>query len=518
MRVFVASLATETNTFSPIRTDRRAFEDALLAGPGQHPATPTLCSAPFVVARRRAAAGAFTLIEGTAAWAEPGGLVTRRAHEELRDRILGELRDAGPVDVVLFGLHGAMVAEGCDDCEGDLLSRARAIVGRQATIGAELDPHCHLTAAMLAASDVLVAFKEVPHTDFVARAEDLVDLCLRRARGEIVPVMSVVDCRTISPFLTNREPGRSLVERIRSIEGRDGILDISVVHGFPAADVHDVGSKVIVITDARPQTGLALAFDIARRIRAFGANRLPPMPPPREAVEQAMRVPGAPVVLADRWDNPGGGVPGDSTFLVHELLAHPDVPAAAGALWDPEAVRACVEAGVGSRIHLRFGARSGAGSPVYLRAARSGLRPWGGPAGSGEPADATVEITAALADLVVPFQQSRVSLGAAVAVRIGRLDVVLASRRVQTYHPDVFGRLGIEVTARKIVVVKSASHFHPAFAPIAAAIIHVDCGGPFPPDPARIPYTRIRRPIAPLDPGAAPVAQCQTRGDRTPSD
>lgn len=120
MRIFTASLATETNTFSPIPTDRASFEMAFYAGPGRHPDTPTLCSAPMVVLRRRPRLEGFSLIEGTAAWAEPGGLLQLEAYEDLRDEILDQLRAALPVDGVILGLHGAMVAQGCDDCEDDL--------------------------------------------------------------------------------------------------------------------------------------------------------------------------------------------------------------------------------------------------------------------------------------------------------------------------------------------------------------------------------------------------------------
>src|SRR5690606_16767174 len=240
LRVFVASLATETNTFSPIRIDRSAFEDSFYAPPGQHPKTPTLCSAAFTAARKRARSDGFTLIEGTAAWAEPSGLVSRASYESLRDEILDQLARAMPVQVALFGLHGAMMAEGYDDCEGDLLVRARALVGPDAVIGVELDPHCHLTQAMIEASTVMVTFKEVPHSDFAERADDMVDLALRAASGQIQPVMSVLDCRSIANFMTSRSPGRELVDDMLAMEGREGILSLSVVHGFPAADMADV--------------------------------------------------------------------------------------------------------------------------------------------------------------------------------------------------------------------------------------------------------------------------------------
>jgi microcystin degradation protein MlrC len=143
MRIFTASFATETNTFSPVPTDRASFETAFYAGPGEHPETPTLCSAPMVVLRRRARAEGFTLIEGTATWAEPGGLLQRQAYEGLRDEILDQLKAALPVEGVILGLQGAMVAQGYDDCEGDLLERIRNLVGPDVLIASELDPHSH---------------------------------------------------------------------------------------------------------------------------------------------------------------------------------------------------------------------------------------------------------------------------------------------------------------------------------------------------------------------------------------
>jgi microcystin degradation protein MlrC len=481
LRLFAAALATETNTFSPIPTDRRAFERDGYWPPGTHPATPTLCTAPIVAAREVAMREGLTLIEGTSAWAEPAGMVGRAAYESLRDEILEQLRAALPGDVVLLGLHGAMVAHGYDDPEGDLLARARAIAGPRCVIGAELDLHAHLTELMVASADLLVSFKEFPHTDFLARARDLVRLCLDKARGMIDPQPALFDCRQIGGFMTSREPCRSFVDRILALEGRDGVLSISVNHGFQAADVRDVGTKVLVYVDGDAARAASLAEKLGREILAWGSSGNPVHLTPADAVAAALDVAGGPVVLADRWDNPGGGVPGDSTFLIEELLRHPTVPSAVGALWDPQAAAFCIAAGAGATMPLRFGGKAAAGS--------------------GRPVDAEVTIRATTGDLVIPFEQSRVSLGPAAAVTVaGHLDVVLASGRAQTFSPAVFSSLGIDLRAKKIVVVKSSNHFHAAFAPIAAEILYVDCGGPYPPDPRRIPYTKVRRPIAPLDP------------------
>jgi microcystin degradation protein MlrC len=484
MRIFVAALGTETNTFAPLPVDRQAFERAFYAPPGTHPDTPTMTTAPIIAARARAKRDGFTLIEGTAAFAEPAGLVARGAYESLRDEILDQLRAALPVDIALFGMHGAMVADGYDDCEGDLLARAREIVGPDVVIGVELDLHCHLTPKRVAASDLIVLFKEFPHTDFVARAEEVVDLALRTARKEIRPVMALYDCRVIAGgYMTSKPAGREFVDRITALEGRDGILSVSIGHGFHAADVPEVGSKVLVIADGDRAKAEALAEKLGREFLALGRSGSPVHVKPEETVAVANGYPGQPIVFGDRWDSPGGGVPGDGACMIEELLRHPDVPAAIGVLWDPIAVEFCRSAGPGGNLWLRIGGKA---TPV-----------------SGRPVDAHVVVRAVTDDLVIPFEQSFVSCGAAAAVTIGNLDIVLGSKRTQTFSPEAFTKLGIDLAAKKIVVVKSSNHFHAAFSRVAHAIHHLDTGGPFPPDPTRVTYHKVRRPIAPLDPRPA---------------
>src|SRR5260370_31082394 len=150
--------------------------------------------------RAHAKRGAFELIEGSCYAAQPGGAASRAAYERMRDEILGQLKAALPVDGAVFNLHGAMVAHGYDDCEGDFLERVRALVGPTCVIGIELDPHCHLTRKRCALADIIVLFKEYPHTDFVARGEETVDLTLRTIRHAIKPVKSVYDCRMLASF------------------------------------------------------------------------------------------------------------------------------------------------------------------------------------------------------------------------------------------------------------------------------------------------------------------------------
>ncbi len=131
---------------------------------------PSLCQHHARGPRARREKG-WTLFEGKCAFATPSGVTTRHAYETLRDNLLADLKAAMPVDLVLLGLHGAMIADGYDDAEGDLLARVRALVGPKTVIGAELDPSWPLYRPETRDNaDLLVFFKEYPHTDILDRA------------------------------------------------------------------------------------------------------------------------------------------------------------------------------------------------------------------------------------------------------------------------------------------------------------------------------------------------------------
>ncbi|GAB4185810.1 MAG: M81 family metallopeptidase [Thalassobaculales bacterium] len=485
MRLFAASLATETNTFSPLPTSLQSYTDVLYYRPGEHPEErPALCTGPLWVARRRARAEGWTLVEGSCFWAEPAGRTAKAAYERMRDEILGQLQAALPVDGVVLGLHGAMVAHGYDDCEGDLIERVRALVGPKAVIGVELDPHCHMTAKRLAHADILICFKEFPHTDFAERAEEVVDLTLRAIRGEIRPVKAVYDCRMIGSFPTTLEPMRSFVDKIKAMEGRNGVLTISLGHCFPYADVPEIGAKVLVITDGDKAAAERLAVELGQEFVAMRGKSMPPFLSPEQAIERAVRSNEGPVVIADPADNAGGGAASDATEVLEKMLAAGVEDAAFAPMWDPVAVRLCFDAGEGATFALRFGGKT---APT-----------------SGRPIDAEVTVTKLVEDAWQSFGPGRVPLGDCAAIRVGGVEVVLITKRTQALGLELFTNLGIDPAKKKIVVVKSTNHFHAAYAPIAAQVLYIDSSGPLPRDHRKVPYTRIQRPIWPIDAVAEP--------------
>jgi microcystin degradation protein MlrC len=479
MRVFAAGFGTEVNTFSPIFIGLENFKTTLYALPGQHDDKPTLITAPLIHARRRAAAGEFELIEGTVTWTDPGGLINRATYETIRDEILAQLEAALPVDGVALCLHGAMMADGYDDPEGDLIARIRALVGPKATIAAGLDPHSHLTAKRVANANILIAFKEFPHTDFVERGAEVVDLMARAMRGEIAPKMSVFDCRMIDVFPTSRQPMRGFVDRMFEIEKADRkVLSLSLIHGFMAGDAPELGTKMLVITDGDAAYGDRLAEQLGREVFAMRGKSMPEMLTPEEAVRRAMAADKGPVVISDTWDNPGGGVAGDSTVLLRALLDAGASNAAIGTIWDPMAVKHCFVAGEGARVMLRFGAKS---APEC-----------------GEPFDGTVLIKRLVPDAHQTFGTMRVLMGDCAVIEVGGVEVILNSERSQAFERTVFSGVGIDPLKKHILVVKSTNHFYADFARIASEILYCEAGRPYPNNPRTNGYKKAPRNIWPI--------------------
>lgn len=435
------------------------------------------------VARERAQSESYTLIPGSCFWAMPGGLAAGSAYERMRDEILQQLRAALPVDGVVLMLHGAMVADGYDDCEGDMLEHVRRIAGPDTVIGVLFDPHCHLTVKKCRLADIIVLFKEYPHTDFVERGEDVLDLVLAGIRGEIRPVKSLWDCRLIASFPTTAQPMRDIVDLTMALEREERVLSVSIGHGFPQGDVPESGARVLVITDDAKELGDRLAREVGEKLAAIKDVSAPAFLDPAAAVEAALSLgagTGRPVTIADTSDNAGGGAPSDNTTFLRLLIARGIEGASVGPIWDPVAVRLAFDAGPGARIRLRFG----------------GKACWA----SGQPIDADVEVLACVPQALQSFAGSPVEMGDAVGVRTAEgIGAVLVSRRCQAMGHDLFSNLGIDPRAERLLVVKSNQHFFASFAPISAGVIYAEGDGLLLSDYRRYPWQRVARPIWPLD-------------------
>ena len=496
--VFIAMLSTETNTFSPIPTGPNVWRDMMLVRRSDPPAEvpPMLEMARAMIGKRSKERG-WEVAEGLFAFAQPAGITPRAFYEELRDELLADLEAAMPVDAVLLMLHGAMVADGIDDCEGDLLRRVRSQVGPAIPVGAELDLHCHLTEEMLARATVLVGYKEYPHVDVLKRMLDLFTILADTAEGRVKPVMSTFPCRMTGLFPTTREPLRSFVDEFTELERRDEILNVWLGHGFPYGDVPSMGSHMVVVTDDDAALGDRLAEEMARRFFSMRHEVHVPTRTLDECLDEAIGALEGPITIADTGDNAGGGAPSDSTFVLGAMLDRGIGNAAIGPFWDPVAVGLCQDAGLGAQLLLRVGGKLG---PT-----------------SGDPVDVEAEVLGLVERLENSLGGVDVPLGAAVGIRVrpvaaggpeagegstgskiappGRgleegIDLVLTERRGQGFSPSLFSAVGIDPEKKHILVVKSTQHFHAGFAPISKRVLYAGDKGALPGDMLKIPLVR----------------------------
>ena len=476
-KIFIATLGTETNTFSPLPTGHKAFEEACLFRAGSYGDRVPLFAAPLTVWRRLAEQRGWHVVESLCAFAMPAGRTVAKVFEDFRDEILADLQAAMPVDAVLLSLHGAMVADRYDDAEGDLLARVRAVVGPDVAVGAELDLHANVSRQKLEAVTAMVLFKEYPHVDVPERAEELFRLIADAVEGRTRPVIGWFDCRTAGVFHTTRQPMRGFVDKCAALEGRDGVLSVSIVHGFPWADVADMGSKIVVVTDGDRAKAERLASELGREFFALRQTTQPPYTSVEQAMARAVsHNQPKPLVLADVADNAGGGAASDSTFLLGAMLEAGIADGAIGMFWDPMAVRIAFEAGEGARLDLRLGGRMGPGS--------------------GPPLDLDARVIALRRDAQIRFGgrvQTVQPVGDMAAFAVEGIAVVCNTNRCQCLSVDCFTNVGIDPSKERVVVVKSMQHFHAAFAPLASEILYVAAPGAVAPDFRALPYAKASR-------------------------
>lgn len=482
MKVFLASFGTESNTFATYPAGLADFKEGMWCEGNIANEHPSPWSGPAKLWFARAKERGWEVCEGLHTFAQPAGTVSRIVYEQLRDRILAELRESGPVDAVLLFLHGAMVAEGYDDCEGDLTRRVREIVGKNVKIGVELDLHAHIDQVLLDAVDLIVFYKSYPHIDHNDRAQDLFDLMGRTLSGDIDPHMCLFDCKTMGLFPTTPEgPMKDFVAEMIRSEGKDGILSLSLNHGFPWADVPLAGAKMLAMSDGDPSLARAAAEKFGKQfyhIRVAAALTFTQMD---DTIGIAATNRGKPVLLADVSDQTGGGAPGDTCHMVRAFLDAGIESAVFGPIWDPAAIEICFQLGVGATSMLRIGGKH---EPQ-----------------SGPPLDIEMEITFLKRDC---WQENEgmedVFIGDVAVIKSRGIEIVLTSVRTNVYSPGFFTQHGVTLEDKQVIGVKNLYKHTDVFAPLVQNQYYVATPGLCQPDFARLDFTKLTRPIWPFDP------------------
>jgi microcystin degradation protein MlrC len=427
---------------------------------------------------------------GAAANATPSGTLTTEAWETIRDLIVGAAKKAGKLDGICLSLHGAMVTATEDDAEGALLEALRGIVGPDVPIVATLDLHANATVKMAGNANALVSYRTYPHIDGYERAVQVAALCQAAMEGKKKPRCLLVQPAMLEGADHGRttQPGqmRDLLAKADTYEKEPGIHVVSIQAGFTWSDIPYTGPSVAVShepsAEARAKAIARELVDDIWRKRDEMATGYRPIADGIAAARAGVGREG-PLVIADGTDNPGGGGYNDTTPLLQALLDARIDNVAFGTIYDPATVQQAMKAGVGAEIKVALGGHTdeSMGKPVKAKAVVKMLSD--GSFKNDGPMNAGVET----------------SMGPTAVLRIGGVDVVTISNRIQTIDLQVFLSQGIDPTAKNVLVVKSVQHFRAAYGPIAREIVLVDSGGICSPDISRLKFKKLRRPIWPLD-------------------
>jgi microcystin degradation protein MlrC len=493
-RVLTARFMHETNTFSRIPTDMAMFRRRDFHLENEIPVAFRGTRSAFGATFEAADNFGWTLVHPVSANPNPSGTVTDDAFEWVTGVILDAVATKGPIDGVLLHLHGAMVSDSHEDAEGEFLARLRQRLGPKAPVVVTLDLHANVTRRMADNANALIAYRTYPHIDQYERAWQGAELLERAMRGEIRP-LTVIARRPMLYGLdhgrTQRGPMAELIARGEALEQGGDALVVSICAGFSRANIHDVGPSVTVTVDGNTPRGQAIAeefMDYSWATRDFTTVKLLPV---AEAVALAGRgAPGdKPLVVADYTDNPGGGGYGDATAFLKGLVEAGIDSVAFHAICDPEVVLEGMKAGIGAKTTLTLGGKTD-------------------PAMGGGPLALDGEIMCLTTGRFIAYGPMgggvERNYGPSMVFRAGGIDIIVITNNGQAVDLGQFTSLGIDPTRYRTVAVKSMQHFRAAFEPIARDVVLVDTGALCSEIYTPELFTRVRRPVWPLDPISDP--------------
>lgn len=489
-RVAIGGILHETHTFMERATTRDDF-----AGQSLH------VGADLIAAMRgsrsgiggmidRATEQGWQLLPTLYAAAMPGGAVTAGAYAEVLGELRARLEQSLPVDGVLLALHGAMVAEGELDAEGDIVARARALVGDAAPIVVLLDMHGNISPRLVELADALLAYDTNPHTDAYARGVEAAEIMARLLWREVRPTPAIARPPLLLPAQstgTAVPPLAPVHKRAAEIKARDEVVCIAVMAGFAYADTPFTGPSIIVTADGNQELAAACAEELSAILYEHRSEAAPKSLEPGEAVQLAASHEQGPVILVDSADNIGGGTPGDGTDALAAMLAH-DVNEGVIVLADAEAVNICWRAGQSAELTLAVGGKADAwhGRPLIVTGRVRAL------------SDGVFECEVP-DNHFASFYGGAVRMGRCAWLRVGGVNILLTERATPPLDLAQLRHIGIQPESQRMIVVKSAVAYRAAYMPIASAAIEMDTAGLCSANLARFPYRHLPRPVYPLD-------------------
>jgi microcystin degradation protein MlrC len=498
MRLLIAMMKHETNTFSPVPTPLARFGPTHPeGGPGPlygdaavraYRGTGSGLGAYLDLAERERA----DIVLPIAAGAPPSRPVEDAAFEHIAGVICDAVRKGG-YDGIMLDLHGAMVTESVEDGEGELLRRIRAI-DPDTPIAVALDMHANLYDAMINNATVVAGYRTYPHIDTYDTAKRAGEILLRAMRGEVRPVMAWGNVPMLPHVMrqgSDDHPNKELQARAAAMTG-EGALAASLFTGFPHADITNAGLSAVIVTDgdrALAETLRGKLLDQAWADREDFVYRLEPL---EHSLARAKSLeppqPGeGPIVLLDHYDNCASGGTMDTTAVLAAILREGLENVAAFAIYDPEAVQQAIAAGIGAEVALAIGGKiampsiPGESRPLAVtgtvKTISNGRFRNKGPMGRGVLMD----------------------MGPSVVLDTGRIEIALISRHIEPNDINCLLSLGIDPMQKRFVMLKSRIHWRAGLGAMAKAVVECAGMGVCTSDYGQLSFNKVRRPIYPLD-------------------
>jgi microcystin degradation protein MlrC len=489
VRIAIGQLCQESNTFNPLPTTRRNFEEfGILRGPE-------------LVERMAGTNEPGGFIQSLRAWPErleiaglvrlfawPSGAATADTFAWLRSELVNALQAVLPVEAVLLALHGALVADGTPDVEGEILRVVREVIGTAVPLVATLDLHANVTASMVRHADALVLYHTAPHIDVFETGCRAASVLRRILIEGARPVTAFQKLPLVVPAERAHTQDPASVShafrlRLQALESDPRILSAGLATVQPWLDIPELGSSVLVCTDADGPLAEAECASLAAEVWRRRADYLPELVPVEEAVRIAHQNPEGLVVLSDSADATTSGAPGDSTWLLRELLKYEWPRPALVTLVAPEVVAAAQRLGPEAE--------------------------WVGPVGGVRDArhSQPVELIARVerlfqAAFVLSGHLARnlpIDMGPSAVLRRGNVHVLVTSRTGPHFAPELFRAAGLDPFAASVLVAKSPCGFRAAYEGRARQILVVRAPGCAPADFWHYEYRNIPRPLWPWD-------------------
>lgn len=487
MRLVIARMNHETNSFSPVPTPLASF-------------APCWDDCAYAAGKdSRTAMGAFIdfaderddVVTPVFAMAYPSGPVANVAYEAMSAAIIDAV--CQPCDAILLDLHGAMVTESLDDAEGDLLARIRQ-VAPDTPLGVALDLHGNVTPAMVANADFLVGFKTYPHVDMYETGEHVARIMAaaleRGCRPEQARIHVPILAQTLK--MNTNVPGAmtNAVEYARALETHEGVFAATVFGGFPLSDLADTGTSVVVVAE---NGGIAqqAARELAQQMwdeRDGFVYRERPLAESVTVAENASQKPGkGPVLMLDHGDNCMSGGTCDTMDVLEESLRQGLTGIMAGPIADPGAVAEMKAAGEGNEITLGIGNR--------WNLSKIGV--------NNPPLKLTGRVrTLVRGEYIISgpiYTGMQCDMGDAAVLETDQALVLVVEQPHEPWDLGVFTCAGLDPAASRFLILKSRMYCRPVFEPMAKSVEECASLGVTSSNLELFQFEKLRRPIFPID-------------------